>query len=164
MKGIGPMIHRGIATLALSLMICFLLLGHFDPQFFLIHFYESLIYLAILLLLFYLEDRWAYMLGIVAPAGWLLLTFATGEFEGFVRQISQVLQAKAPVYPAGFLGGVTAALSIAMIVFCARRWKREFAGLGKGLNTFLVSTGIVVVYYGAMIFWFWRSVAVPFHP
>jgi hypothetical protein len=157
------MVHRGIATLALALMLCFLLLSHFDPQFFLLHFYESLIYLAITLMLFYFEDRWAYMLGIVAPAGWLLLTFASGGFGEFFRQVGQLMHIRVPEYPAAFLGGVISVLSVAMIGFCARRWRREFQGLGKGLSTFLVSTGIVAIYYGLLVLWFWRSAAAPSH-
>lgn len=157
------MIHRGIASLALALMMCFLLLSHFDPQFFLIHLYESLIYLAIVLMLFYLEDRWAYMLGIVAPGGWLLLTLVTGGFGEFMRQMSQVFHGRSPEYPAGLLGGAICVLSVAMITFCAHRWRREFAGLRKGLSTLLVSTGVVAAYYGLMVLWFWRSVAASFH-
>jgi hypothetical protein len=49
--------HRGIATLATALMICFLILSAMEPEFFLLHFYESLIYLAIVLMLFYFEER-----------------------------------------------------------------------------------------------------------
>ncbi len=56
------MVHRGIVSLALAVMTCFLALSHFDSQFFLIHFYESLIYIAIALMLFLFEDRWAYMI------------------------------------------------------------------------------------------------------
>jgi hypothetical protein len=73
------MVHRGVAALALALTTCFLLLSYFDSQFSLIHVYESLIYLLIVLALFYSEGRWAYMLGIVAPAGWLLLMFHHGR-------------------------------------------------------------------------------------
>lgn len=153
------MVHRGIATLALALMICFLILSHFDPQFFFLHFYESLIYIAIVLMLFYFEDRWAYMLGMVAPAGWLLLTLVTGGFGEFIRQMNRLLHAQVPEYAAFFLGGVISILSVAMIAFCGYRWKREFAGLGQGLSTFLISLGIVAAYYGVLAYWFWRSVA-----
>jgi hypothetical protein len=141
-------------------MTCFLLLSHFDPQFFVLHFYESLIYIAIVLLLFYFEERWAYMLGITGPAGWLLLTFSTGGFGAFIRQMSRVFHGEAPNYTAFFLGGIISILSVAMIVVCTYRWKREFAGLGKGLGTFFVSAGIVAVYYAVLAIWFWRSVAV----
>lgn len=154
------MVHRRIATLALAIMTCFLLLSHFDPQFFFLHFYESLVYIAIVLLLFYSEERWAYMLGIVAPAGWLLLTYVTGGFGGFIRQMSQVFHGEAPSYPAFLLGGIVSILSVAMIVVCSYRWNHEFAGLGKGLGTFFVSAGIVAAYYVVLAIWFWRSIAV----
>jgi len=152
------MVHRGIATLALALMTCFLLLSHFDPQFFLIHFYESLIYIAIVLMLFYFEDRWAYMLGIIAPAGWLVLTFITGGFGEFIRQTDRLFHAEVPEYGAFFLGAIVSVLSVAMIIFCSYRWKREFAGLGQGLSTFLISLGIVTAYYALLAYWFWHAV------
>ncbi len=63
------MVHRGIATLAGALMLPFLYLSNLEPQFFLLYLYPSLMYLAIILMLFYFEDRFAYMLGIVALGG-----------------------------------------------------------------------------------------------
>ena len=152
------MVHRGIATLGAALVVCFLLLTQYDPQIFFLHLYESLIYIAKVLIHIYFEDRWAYMLGMLAPAGWLVLQFVTGGFSAFGRQLSRVLHAEAPDYPAFFLGAIVSILSVAMIVFCAYRWKREFAGLGRALNTFLISLGIVAVFYGVLMYWFWRAV------
>jgi hypothetical protein len=160
----GAMPHRGIATLSLGLMLSFLLLSHFDSQFFLIHFYESLIYLAIVLMLFYWEDRWAYMLGVVAPASWLLLTFVARGFGEFIRQFTGLFRVHATTDPAGFLGGVISVLSVALIVNCAYRWKKEFAGLKKGVKTFAVSFGVVAAYYALMVAWFWRAVEAAPHP
>jgi hypothetical protein len=150
--------HRGIATLASALLICFLLLSHFEPEFFLLHLYQSLIYLVIVLLLFYFEDRWAYMIGILAPAVWLLLNYATGELGGAMRQVSRLMRAQRPTNEVTMLAAVIAALAVLMIVSCAYRWKQEYAGLGKGLRTFLISLGIVVVYYIILVAWFWRMV------
>lgn len=150
--------HRGIATLASALMICFLLLSHFEPEFFLLHFYQSLIYLTILLMLFYFEDRWAYMIGILAPAVWLLLTYATGVLGGALRQVSRLVQAQRPTSQVSLLAALMTLLSVLLIALCAYRWKREFAGLAKGRSTFLVSLGVVVVYYAVLVVWFWRMV------
>ena len=150
--------HRGIATLASALLICFLLLSHFEPEFFLLHLYQSLIYLVIVLLLFYFEDRWAYMIGILAPAVWLLLNYATGELGGAMRQVSRLMRAQRPTNEVTMLAAVIAALAVLMIVSCAYRWKREYAGLGKGLRTFFVSLGIVIAYYVILVAWFWRMV------
>jgi len=155
------MIHRGIASLASAIMICFLLLGHFDQQFFLIHFYESLVFLAIVLMLFYMLERWAYMLGMLVPSVWLLLTFAMGAWSGFARQVKVALHFRQPDSAADLLGAITAGLCVALIIVCARHWKREFAGLGKGWSTFWICFGVTTAYYALLVLWIlrWTPVA-----
>ena len=150
------MVHRGIASLALGLGLCFLLLSHFDAQFFLIHFYESLIYLAIVLMLFYFEDRWAYMMGIVAPAVWIALTAAWDGIPGVAHQIWLAFHPANAFFPTSFLTTLAAALSVALIISCAIRWRREFTGLQKGWSTFLISLAIVGVYYAVLVLWILR--------
>jgi hypothetical protein len=150
------MVHRGIATVAMALGLSFLLLSHFDPQFFLIHFYESLVYLAIVLMLFYLEDRWAYMMGIVAPAAWLVLSVAWGGLLGFWHQMSLAFRPGTAFFGVGLLTVLGLLLSIALIVSCAVRWHREFTGLHKGWSTFAVSVAVAVVYYGILVIWILR--------
>jgi len=88
--------HRGIATVASALMVSFLVLSAMEPEFFLLHFYESLIYLAIVLMLFYFEDKWAYMIGMVAPAVWLILAYGVGLFGGAMRQVSKLMRGQRP--------------------------------------------------------------------
>lgn len=155
------MVHRGIATLAGLLMVCYFLLSHLEPAFFLLHFYQSLIYLVIILMLFYLEDQYAYMLGMIAPAVWIVLSISTGIMGMALRQVWWILR---PPYPGhqvdnvAIMAAITTVLTILMIVFCAYRWKREFAGLGKGLTTFLISFGVIAVYYGVLVFWFTQSI------
>jgi hypothetical protein len=50
---------------------------------------------------------------------------------------------------------VTALVAVLMIVFCARHWLKEYSGLGKTRRTFLVSLGIIAVYYGTLLRFFW---------
>ena len=153
----SPMrVYRDIATLAGAQVVCFLLLSHLEPAFFLLHFYQTIIYLAILIMLFYTEDRWGYMIGIVAPAGWLAMTFATGLLGASARQIVQVERGEGITNTVSFLAGVTAVLSVLMIVVSTRRSRKEYAGLGKSLITFAVSFGIVAIYYGILVTWFWH--------
>lgn len=107
-------------------------------------------------MLFYTEDRWAYMIGIVAPAVWLAMTLATGLLGASVRQILRLARGQGITNGVSFLAGGCRLLSVWMIVICARRWMREYAGLGKSLITFAVSFGIVAVYYGILVAWFWH--------
>ena len=148
--------YREIAALAGLQILCFLLLSHLEPNFFLLHFYQTIIYLAILIMLFYMEDRWAYMIGILAPAFWLLMTFASGLLGGAAREILFISRGKGLTNPVSFLAAVSAVLSLLMIAVCARRWVKEYAGLGKSVTTFAVSFGIVAVYYGILVAWFWH--------
>ncbi len=65
--------RRVIVSLTLAVMTCFLLLSYLDPRLLFVHLYESLIYLAILILLVRVDARWVYTLGMLAPACWLVL-------------------------------------------------------------------------------------------
>ena len=154
------MVHRGIATLAGLLMFSFFMLSSLEPAFFLLHLYQSLIYLVIILMLFYLEDHWAYMLGMLAPATWLILAFGLGMLQAAALawlRLPQMVRFGA-TNEISLMAGITAVLSVLMIVFCWRHWRREFAGEGKGLSTFLISLAIVVVYYAILAVWFTRSI------
>ncbi|HTZ48898.1 MAG TPA: hypothetical protein VMH20_15000 [Verrucomicrobiae bacterium] len=150
--------YREIAALAVLQVICFLLLSHLEPDFFLLHFYETIIYLAILIMLFYMEDRWAYMLGIMAPAAWLAMVFASGLLGGAARQVLQVTLGHGLTNPVSFLAAISVLLSVLMITACMRRWMREYAGLGKSSSTVAVTFGIVAVYYGILVAWFWHII------
>jgi len=150
------MVHRGIATIASALVVCFLLLSRFDGQFFLFHFYESLIYLAIVLMLFYFEDRWAYMMGMVAPAIWLALTVAWSGLPGISQQLLIAMQPSRPFFPTALLTMTAVILSFVMIVECAIHWYREFAGLKKGWPTLLISLSVAAAYYALLVVWLLR--------
>jgi len=149
-------VYRDIAALAAAQVVCFLLLSHLEPAFFLLHFYQTIVYLAILIMLVYMQDRWAYMIGVMAPAAWLAMSFATGLLGASVRQMLRLERGESITNGVSFLAGVTAVLSILMIIVCARRWMREYAGLGKSLMTFVVSFALVAVYYGILVAWFWQ--------
>lgn len=42
--------YRDIATIAALQVICFSVLPHYEPQFFLLHLYQTIIYMALLIL------------------------------------------------------------------------------------------------------------------
>jgi hypothetical protein len=153
--------YRDIATLSGLQVLCFLFLAHFDQEFFLLHFYQSILYIAILVMLFYMEDRWAYMIGMLAPVVWLVMAFATGLLGGAARQAGLLLRGQSPSNPVSLIAAITAVLAVLMIVFCAKHWAREYAGLGKSLSTFGVSFGVVAVYYGILVMWFWEMIPNP---
>jgi hypothetical protein len=150
--------YRDIASVACAQVVCFFFLTHYEPDFFLLHLYQTIIYMAVLILLFYMEDRWAYMIGMLASAAWLVMAYATGLLGGAGRQLLRLTQGHGPNNEVTFIAAITGLFAVLMIVFCARHWKREYAGLGKTRNTFLVSFGVVAVYYAILVVWFWNMI------
>src|SRR3974390_2602023 len=128
--------YRDIATLAGAQVVCFLLLSHLEPDFFLLHFYQTIIYMALLILLFYMEDRWAYMIGILAPAAWLVMACATEILGGAIRQVAHIGQGAAMSNLVSIVAAITAVLSLLMIAACVRHCQGEYLGLGKFFSTF----------------------------
>lgn len=150
--------HRGLATLSGTVMMCFLLLSQADMNFFHLQLLQSAIYLIVILMLFYFEDHWAYMLGMIAPAVWLLLAFGLGVIPGKASDIALLLSGRTKVDQINALDIVTAAFCTLLIAFSARRWRREYAGGGKGLSTSLVTLAGVGIYYAILIYVYWKGI------
>jgi hypothetical protein len=127
-------------------------------DFFLIHLYESILYIGILVMLFYMVDRWAYMIGMLTSVVWLGLAYETGIIGRAVQQMSKLSSADWTSNLVALGGMMTALVAVLMIVFCARHWLKEYSGLGKTRRTFFVSLGIVAVYYGTLLRFFWEMI------
>jgi len=150
--------YRDIASLAGAQVFLFMLLTHLEPNFFLVHLYQSILYIAILVMLFYMEDRWAYMIAILASVVWLGMAYATGILGSALRQMGELRGGTATANAVGFIALSTALIAVLMTVFAGKHWQAEYAGRGKGRSTFLVSLGIVAVYYGILITLFWEMI------
>jgi len=149
--------YRDIAAIAGAQVVCFLLLTNLEPAFFLIHLYQSILYIAILVMLFYMEDRWAYMIGMLASVVWLAMAYSTGIL-GSSLQLLFDRGANLSATLVSSIALITALFAVSMFALCARHWQKEYWGLGKTRNTFLVSLGVVGVYYGLLIALFWGMI------
>ena len=107
---------------------CFLLITHLEPNFFLIHFYQSILYIAILVLLFYMEARWAYMIAMMASVVWLGLAYESGILGGAARQLSQLRSGSLTANLVGIAALTTALLAALMIASCSGHWMKEYSG------------------------------------
>lgn len=56
--------------------------------------------------------------------------------------------------PVGIVTLFTALIAILMVLFCGRRWKKEYSAPGKTRSPLVISSGIVAVYHGMLIAWF----------
>lgn len=150
--------YRDIAALAGAQVLCFLVLAQLEPRFVVIHLYQSVLYMAILILLYYREDRWAYMIAMLASAAWLGLAYVSRILSLAVQRLLTVRSSDTNEIFVSLVAVATALLALLMIALCARHWGKEYAGLGKTSSTFFVSSGIVALYYGILLHWFWDMI------
>jgi hypothetical protein len=150
--------YRDIATLSGVQVLCFLFLTHLEPSFFLVHLYQSILYIGILIMLFYMEDRWAYMIGMLASVVWLVMAYATGVLGSAARNLFELKGNNLNTNLVSLIAVATAVLAVLMAALCGRHWMKEYSGLGKTRSTFLVSLGVVGVYYAILIAFFWQMI------
>ncbi len=122
------------------------------PQFFPLELTRSLIYVAIGILVFFGENKYSYMLGIVSPVmGWLA-TIISGEL---VHEF-KVLFASIAMKPIGMLEtplhGLALISGALLAVLSWRAWHKEVPVPFIG-NVFWVCLAIAVA-HGAVVFWY----------
>jgi hypothetical protein len=86
------------------------------------------------------------------------LAYESGILGSAVRQVFQLRSANLNANLVGGVALTTALLAVLMIAFCGRHWMKEHSGLGKARSTFLVSLGIVAVYYATLLQFFWGMI------
>jgi uncharacterized membrane protein len=122
------------------------------PHYFTFELLKSLIYLAIALLVFFGEDRFSYMLGIVTPPLRFIMAIL---FGGFFREFKVLFGALAgrPVLSQDTpLRGLSILLEIALIFVCYRAWRKQVPEKFVG-KTFWISLAIALGYVAILAGW-----------
>jgi hypothetical protein len=126
-------------------------------QFFYFELAKSVIFVAIAMLVFFNEDQFGYMLGIVFPPLWFLVDILMGTLVTDFVVMFHYMTGK----PIGLLASPAdgfARLAAIFLFFCAlRAWRKEVPEklIGK---TFWISLVISVVYVSALALWYFTRV------
>jgi hypothetical protein len=152
------MSDRGVFVAA-SLTVVLIVAGAFAlPQFFFFELAKSTIYIAIAVLVFFGEDRYSYMLGMVAPPVWFLADILVG---GFLREFGVLLRyltmkdigpLDTPLHALSRLAGVL------LVVLCYRVWNKEVTEKLFG-RTFQISMGVSLAYAAVLAGWYLYGIA-----
>ncbi|MFQ5927740.1 MAG: hypothetical protein ACE5MH_09950 [Terriglobia bacterium] len=145
------MVNRPVFLLATIIMLLFFLVSHYDAFFFPLHFLQSAIYLLILLLLFYGQDDWAYVMGVMAPLFWVVLTLVTGILSGGINALGRLLTFQSITSPVDMVTGLILLFALGLIGASAWAFLREVWGRPRALRTVLWSLVLVWVYYAVLI-------------
>lgn len=149
---------RDVALLAVVQIVWFLMLTQLEPRFFIIHLYQMIPYAAILVLVGYSLDRWAYAIGALVSIFWLGLSYMADLLSAAVER----LWAPGNSYTADNVVAVlvlaTAALAVLMIVVCRVHWVKEDSERRANRRILLLSLAIVGAYYLVLGHWFWDMI------
>jgi len=149
---------RDIAVLAGLQIIFFLALTRLEPRFFVIHLFQLIPYVAIVLLVGYGRERWAYMIGPLVSLAWLGLAYMAGLLDSSVERLSTFGSSGADANFVAFFALATAVIAVFITVLSRVHWVKEYSGDGRPWRTFLVSLGIVLLYYSVLLHWFWDMI------
>ncbi len=136
------------------LTVIVILAGAFAmPHYFSFEILKSMIYLVIALLVFFGEDRFSYMLGIVAPPLRFILAILLGGFFAEFGVLFGYLTGK-PAAPMDTpLHGLSILMEILLVVVCYRAWRKQVTAkfLGK---TFWTCVAVAVGYDVLLAGWY----------
>jgi hypothetical protein len=127
------------------------------PEFFAYELVKSLIYLAIALLVFFGEDRFSYMLGIVVPPLWFILDILLGELFGDFSILFGFVTGK-PSRPMDTpLHGFSLLTEILLVVLCVRVWRKQVSEKFFG-KTFGICLAIAIAYVAILAGWHFGTI------
>ena len=144
-----------VALLAAVQVVCFLILTQLEPHFFIIHLYQMIPYAAVVLLVRYSLDRWAYMIGSLVSIVWLGLAYTAGLLGSAVERLRTPGNSDTTGNLVAVLALATAALAVLMTVLCRVHWVKTNYERRASRPIFLLSLAMVFAYYLVLAHWFW---------
>jgi hypothetical protein len=147
------MSDRGVFVVAF-LTVVLIVAGAFAiPEYFPYELLKSLIYVLIAVMVFFGDNTYSYMLGIIAPILGIVLNILLG---GFFNELS-VLWASLRVKPLPALEtplhGLAILTEILLVILCLRAWRKEVTGPFFG-KVFGISLVVSLVYVGILAGWY----------
>jgi hypothetical protein len=110
-------------------------------------------YLAIALLVFFGEDRFSYMLGIVTPPLRFILAILLGGFFGEFRVLFGALTGRPSPPMDTPLHGLSILLEVLLMIVCYRAWRKQVTEKFFG-KTFWTSLAIAIGYDVLLAGWY----------
>ena len=123
------------------------------PQLFALRLLQSLIYVAIVVMVFTGEDRYSYMLGILVPLmGFLLAMLLGGFFHDLVVLGKSVTGGAIGPSDTPFQG-IAVLCEAGVVITAARAWRKQVSEKFFG-KTFVAGLIVSLVYIGMILGWY----------
>jgi len=126
-------------------------------QFFFFELAKSTIFVAIAVMVFYGDNRFSYMLGIVAPVFWYVADLLVGSFFSHFRVLLDYVQPGKPIPPLETpLHGLSYLSALALMFVSWRAWKKEVPDKFFG-KTFWTCCAVSLAYAIVLAVWYART-------
>ena len=147
---------RAGLVLAVGMTVLSVLLTNYDQFFFQQHLIESVLYVAILLLMFFRLEEWAYALGIMTPVFWILLAFMIGRLgDDRGIQLFDALLGRGGA--ASFLASFMFVGGIGLFAASTNAYRRVIWGTPRALLRLAIVFVLVGGFYSAMAYTTYKS-------
>jgi hypothetical protein len=146
------MSDRGV-FLAAFLTLVLVVAGAFAlPQLFIYELLKSTIIVVIAVMVFFGEDKFPYMMGMIAPILWFAYSLLTGGFISDFAAMFRFLSGKPSGPLETPLHGFAILSAVALVIVCARAWRKQVTEkfLGKTFATALV---VGLIWIGILAVW-----------
>jgi len=146
---------RGVFLTAFLTLVLVVAGAFAIPQFFFYELLTSTIFVVIAVMVFFGEDKFPYMLGIIAPVLWFVFRLLTG---GFIREIGVLVRflSGRPIGPLDTpLRGFAILSGLALLILSARAWRKQITERFFG-KTFAIATVVGLIWISVLVIWQYR--------
>ena len=149
------MSDRGVFVTAFLTVVFIAAAAFVHTHFFLFELAKSSIYVAIAILVFFGEDRYSYMLSMIAPPLWFIVDIMVGSFFRDFPVLLSYLAGKGIAPLETPLHALARLAAVLLFILSLRAWRKEVPErfLGKTFWTCLV---ICLVYVTVLTGWYLR--------
>jgi hypothetical protein len=143
---------RGV-FLAAFLTLVLIVAGAFAiPELFIGELLTSTVFVVIAVMVFFGEDKFPYMLGMVAPALWFIFSLLTGGFIADLGAMLRFLRGRSLGPLETPLHGFAILAGLALLIFSARAWRKQVTDKFFG-KIFAGAAIVSLVWVGILVFW-----------
>jgi hypothetical protein len=136
--------------LAAFLTLVLVVAGAFTmPEFFAYQLLTSTIFVVIAVMVFFGEDKFPYMLGMVAPVLWIIFSILTGGFFHDLGVMFTFFAGKPSAQYDTPLHGFAILAGLALIIVSARAWRKQVTEKFTG-KTFTVAVVVSLIWIGLL--------------
>lgn len=149
------MSDRGVFLAAFLTLVLVVASAFAIPELFFYELLTSTIFVVVAVMVFFGDDKFPYMLGMVAPIFWIIFSVLSGGFFREFAVLGRFLSGKpsgpidTPLHAFAILSG------LALLLLSARAWRKQVTEkfLGK---TFTIAVIVGVIWIGVLVAWQFR--------